>query len=509
MSESVLCAKCGHTIANDIELPTTPVPDLLGGHYIASESQVQMICDTISVAQAGISRLDDEITRLNAVLDGLTRKRDALQTYTNLHTALVAPIRRLPPEVLSEIFLYYNDENNVPYIRLNKAPLLLGGMCSRWRTIALSTPRLWNSFALTIRPKYLKSDTMLAETWLARAGRCPLTIRLASQGTYRNPMKLLMKEFLCHCEWWYDIHISVPLSVLESLTPAKNRLPRLQRLSLDVQLFEHLDIFGCAPRLRWLKLDSSLRPSSINVPWNQIEYFDMGMREIDHTLDLLRATPNLKECVIRLNSSEPRRSHSSVQILHLRSMTISGNPTYFFDTLLLPKLQEISIAFCRTRWTSTSQFTSLLSRCSLAKLSLDFSNSLPDNDMIQILQACPSLVQLDLHRQRMSTSFLAQFAYRRTPENFTTQQLVPMLRTMNIDYKGTEFNVPDFADAIRSRIISNSEGLASDEITGLQTVKIHCKSAFHTLDLATLSRLRQLKGIGLEISFLQGGKDIL
>jgi len=92
-----------------------------------------MICDTISVAQADISRLDGEITRLNAVLDGLTRKRDALQTYTHLHTALVAPIRRLPPEVLSEIFLCYNDENNVLYIRLNKVPLLVGGVCSRWR----------------------------------------------------------------------------------------------------------------------------------------------------------------------------------------------------------------------------------------------------------------------------------------------------------------------------------------------------------------------------------------
>ncbi|KIM80689.1 hypothetical protein PILCRDRAFT_822411, partial [Piloderma croceum F 1598] len=302
---------------------------------------------------------------------------------------------------------------------------------------------------------------MLAETWLARAGRCPLTIRLASQGVYRNPMRLLMKEFLHHCEWWYDIHISVPLPVLESLMPAKNRLPRLQRLSLDVQLYEFLGIFECAPRL-----------------WSQ--YFDTGTREIDHTLELLRVTPNLKECVIKLISSEPRQSHSSVQLLHLRSMTISGNPTYFFDTLLLPKLQEISIDFCRTRWTATSQFTSLLSRCSLAKLSLDLSNPLSDNDMIQILQACLSLVQLDLHRQRMSTSFLSQFAYRHAPENSTTQQLVPMLRTMNIDYRGTEFNVPDFADAIQSRIMSNSEGLASDEITGLQTVKIHYKRTFHT-----------------------------
>jgi hypothetical protein len=320
-------------------------------------------------------------------------------------------------------------------------------------------------------------------------------------------MEPLMEVFLLHCEQWYYIHISAPLSVLELLTPAKNRLPRLQRLSLNVHLYRPLGIFECAPRLRWLKLRSDIDPPMIHVPWNQIEYFDMGTREIDHTLELLRATPNLKECVINLNSSEPSRSHPSVQLLHLHSMTISGNPTYFFDTLLLPKLQEISIDSYQAQWTATSQFISLLSRCSLAKLSL--GKPLSDNDIIRILEACPSLVQLDLYHQHISTSFLTQFTYRRVPENSTTQQLVPMLRTMNIDYRGTEFNIADFADAIQSRIISNSEGLASDEINGLQTVTIHYKRTFHTPDLATLSRLRQLKGTGLEISFLWNGKDIL
>jgi hypothetical protein len=347
---------------------------------------------------------------------------------------------------------------------------------------------------------------MLEKTWLARAATCPLTICLGSLGDYQNPMRLLMKVFLLHCEQWYDIHISVPLPVLESLTPAKNRLPRLQKLTLDAELYEPLHIFECAPRLQWLKLASDLDPSMVKVPWNQIEYFDMGRRKIDHCLKLLRATSNLETCVIDLISFEPSQSYSSVELLCLHSMTISGNPTHFFDSLLLPRLRKISIT--QNFWTATSQLISLLSRCSLAKLSLDIGN-LSDDDMIRVLQACPSLVQLDLYYQRMSTPFLAQFAYRRAPENSTTQQLVPMLHTMNITYCGTEFNIPDFADAIQSRIISNGEVLASDEIARLQTVKICYKRAFHSPNLAPLSRLHQLKGTGLEISFLQEGKDIL
>jgi hypothetical protein len=109
----------------------------------------------------------------------------------------------------------------------------------------------------------------------------------------------------------------------------------------------------------------------------------------------------------------------------------------------------------------------------------------------------------------MTTSFFAQFAYRRGPEDLTTERLVPALRTINIDYSGTEFNILDFADAIQSRIISNSEGPASDDITGLQTVKIHYRSdgSIRNFDSPILSRLRQLTG--LEISFLEDGKDIL
>ncbi|KIM80697.1 hypothetical protein PILCRDRAFT_529457 [Piloderma croceum F 1598] len=85
-----------------------------------------------------------------------------------------------------------------------------------------------------------------------------------------------------------------------------------------------------------------------------------------------------------------------------------------------------------------------------------------------------------------------------------------MLHTMNITYCGTEFSIPDFADAIQSWIISKIEGLASDnEIARFQTVKICYQRAFHSPNLPTLSRLHQLKGTGLEISFFQDGIDML
>jgi hypothetical protein len=101
---SVLCAKCGHTAANDVELPTTPVPDLLHGNHVASGSQTGMIRDTITTAGSSISQLAGEITRLWDVIDGLKHKRDALEIYIQSHMGPLAAARRLPPEFCRRYF---------------------------------------------------------------------------------------------------------------------------------------------------------------------------------------------------------------------------------------------------------------------------------------------------------------------------------------------------------------------------------------------------------------------
>jgi predicted component of type VI protein secretion system len=82
---------------------------------------------------------------------------------------------------------------------------------------------------------------------------------------------------------------------------------------------------------------------------------------------------------------------------------------------------------------------------------------------------------------------------------------------MKVDYSLGHFNIHDFADAIQSRIISNC--IASDHIARLQAVEIsfeHISSFFDPKPVATIiPRLRQLREIGLEITFLLGGKDTL
>ncbi|KAF9044424.1 hypothetical protein BJ165DRAFT_1481158 [Panaeolus papilionaceus] len=105
----------------------------------------------------------------------------ALQKSLDSLRSLSAPIRRLPPELLSEIFTHclpYTDQG--PFIRpcAHTAPLLLTQVCAAWRITALATPALWASLAITRTDKAPchKTTMPMLRTWLDRSGRCPLSV---------------------------------------------------------------------------------------------------------------------------------------------------------------------------------------------------------------------------------------------------------------------------------------------------------------------------------------------
>lgn len=62
---------------------------------------------------------------------------------------LNSPVRRMPPEITAEIFLYLSAESSVlpsGLVSGLSSPLILGQICRNWRAIALSLSRLWSSF---------------------------------------------------------------------------------------------------------------------------------------------------------------------------------------------------------------------------------------------------------------------------------------------------------------------------------------------------------------------------
>ncbi|KIK55599.1 hypothetical protein GYMLUDRAFT_205520, partial [Collybiopsis luxurians FD-317 M1] len=84
-----------------------------------------------------------EITdRIEDAFQRLKKKRDALKRTVDVTIALLSPVRRLPEDVLVEIFSIYIDNCiSCPTMRLSQ-------ICSFWRKIILRRPRLWASLAV-------------------------------------------------------------------------------------------------------------------------------------------------------------------------------------------------------------------------------------------------------------------------------------------------------------------------------------------------------------------------
>ncbi|KAJ7821731.1 hypothetical protein B0H13DRAFT_2449202, partial [Mycena leptocephala] len=83
--------------------------------------------------------IDAEVARKELIIDRLLCEVEELRRCSEQHKALIAPIRRVPPEVMAEIFLQLAEIEADTW----RSPLIFGRICRDWRSIALSMPRLW------------------------------------------------------------------------------------------------------------------------------------------------------------------------------------------------------------------------------------------------------------------------------------------------------------------------------------------------------------------------------
>lgn len=103
----------------------------------------------LSDAGNNLATLEDEIARIESVLDALRSQRSRDMTRIQSYREALAPHRKLPSELLGEIFAYATPMILLPtkeYMR--EAPWNITHVCSKWRNIALATPAIWDDISL-------------------------------------------------------------------------------------------------------------------------------------------------------------------------------------------------------------------------------------------------------------------------------------------------------------------------------------------------------------------------
>ncbi|KAJ7680972.1 hypothetical protein DFH06DRAFT_1164666 [Mycena polygramma] len=230
---------------------SSPFASKLGTNYCPPDAELVQIKQLLIEPRRRLTRLDDEIAIMQKAIDKLAGERDALRSYVEAHMALTSPIRQLPLDIMEEIFIACLPTNRNCVMSAKEAPVILGRICSSWRAIAFSTPRLWASLHI-VEPTRHHHWTSLYEAkvaqrleaataWLKRSGACPLSISLEgpvdhdilSPPFVRNvdPFPDVLVPFASQ---WQDVRLVVPMATVEAVLSrlTEDDVPLLRSLKI-------------------------------------------------------------------------------------------------------------------------------------------------------------------------------------------------------------------------------------------------------------------------------------
>ncbi|KAJ6507937.1 hypothetical protein C8R47DRAFT_62724 [Mycena vitilis] len=349
-------------------------------------------------SSGALDKFDADIEGARSMLRGLLMERDQAHEALEAHRALLSPIRRIPPEVLSAIFVHCLPRDTA-FIEasVTRCPLLLTQISSNWRCVALATPSLWTSLAVNLSTTSCIPNMALIKAWLERSGSRPLSFHIAES---------IQKDF-------YDGEIITSAAVLELYAPHYNRwqnirleyvdwrietgfskLPRgmppqsLESLHLARDFwqpneYEQLSLMISAPRLRNCTWISNTDLGTFQAPFPQLATLFLERPVIAEDFRyILEEGVNIKSCqffvLASAGSSLSPPAAPSVLRHNLCSLDLTADLFgRLFDQLELPRLTHLSlrrfdiVPHPAPAWPH-EEFMSLLTRskCSLESISL-------------------------------------------------------------------------------------------------------------------------------------------
>lgn len=439
----------GSNFLAGIIIPPSPIPGLLGTNSTPSAFQQETIRVSLASMEQDVKRLDQDILRVQAVLNQLQKERVAVQQYFELHEAFLTPARRLYPELVAEIFKHCAKGSTKRHVHdvldtfdPDCGPLLLTQICSSWRSIAISTPDLWTAIRLTVKESS-PSQIELVKTWVKRSADNPLSVAIMESkdvsqrerhsqdglSSFRDwadneALELLVKQ----AYRWKDAHLVIPPSraAWQVFSSLHHNLPILERLTVNIsrRLLSPpelvIDYFSSAPQLRNVSLDyaTSIRSvltstlCTLELPYAQLVSLDFRVQRqtpatINACLAAISETPNLKRCVLRCGVAEPwspivslvyheNLKHLVVVAEQIRAVATESDMAKLFDRLDLPSLETLEIrSTCGRAWNHAA-FCNFLARSPDLTYFTLVADEISISELIETLWETPKVSQLTI-----------------------------------------------------------------------------------------------------------------
>ncbi|KAJ7283852.1 hypothetical protein C8J57DRAFT_1498855 [Mycena rebaudengoi] len=371
----------------------SPIRHLLYTNFVPSDAQCNDIRTLVSDAEETVAAMDSDIADLRAAVDKLLTQREKLCADISAHQALVTPARRLPRDIIQELFAACLPADRNPVMDASDAPIILTQICRSWRTIALSTPCLWARLHVVISDKAEKTSQLAdrVKAWVGRSGVLPLSLSVVLSRTFvetpegcENAAKIFA-TLAAYSRRWKRIEFLFALAtepLLASLTSlSAEDVPQLEKIVLSTWIKEP------EPACRIPILDTpSLRIASINsfghtpvlpAVWDNLTELHLNTGEANErrlgftgqrsghpcastylparmAVDILRRCPNLEVASLDITcdyreattSTQPRTDTSYgpwFALTKLRKLSIwfmQRPPNLFFQTIAFPALRS-------------------------------------------------------------------------------------------------------------------------------------------------------------------------
>ncbi|KAJ7778292.1 hypothetical protein B0H16DRAFT_882954 [Mycena metata] len=356
----------------------------------------------------------------------------------------------LPPPPDPHPFRRFNVVNTPSAFRPSEAPLLVAGVCRRWRNVALSTPHLWVCGCLDFHNK--RDAEGVVSSWLSRSLPYPLSFTLKDH----VGLPQVLKETIPHCERWTAVEILISHRDPFAFNEVRGRLLCLTKLSLYLDSSDTFDSFAEAPLLQQVHITGGINLDTVSIllPWHQLTTLTCELFDDVECLEILRQCAALVDCSLisydATRSGETILSHPPILLRRLRSLKLEGEGNLDVIRLLeLPSLRVLRLEVNN----DVEILARFMDRPHFQLESLCLSMVEPQ----QLLLCLPFLTSLVTLEVRTYEEFLTEELLLRLTHD---PAVLPNLRTLDIDV-GLQYPHGPAINSLREMILSRCLGSGS------------------------------------------------
>ncbi|KAF9078007.1 hypothetical protein BDP27DRAFT_1356741 [Rhodocollybia butyracea] len=319
---------------------------------IDSSSKFLAKCKSLEAAWDDKSLLESLITESHQVLPSRIAN---YATQLSMQLGYYSPIRRLPPEIITKIFVFIVQEDPISFGdgRLDSYPMLktLSRVCSLWHNLVVSQPIFWSYMNVNIGHTHLQERSFSGNAQLDLKPGGGIVKELAARGARWKSLKvsLFSNSDMRQLE-------TMLKSGREDTTAGVSPLPVLENLTIygrtECRVLHDVKLFICCPSLRELHILGVWWPSSM---LNAIDVRNLIVLESTKVLldfpmvDLLKKCPLLQTLTVgsvfdRVGGAPLPECffHRHLTTLNLYSIDASF-PKDVWQSIRLPNLAYLNI----------------------------------------------------------------------------------------------------------------------------------------------------------------------